>query len=399
MCIIRKINCFLSITTGIAALISGASVCVFAADNQQAAASTTVSKNTAPSPLRRGEVTKTIPAPGGGHFVIARFPSKDGFRTTVIAKVDTSGKIVKRFKTDDRYEIITSSLAVLPDGNLVVFGHDLRQPRYDTSGSLLLRLKINSSPEPIFEVFYDSNDYFYVLGVQPNGRVLVGFAGGNIIRLNTNGSVDSSFSPKIQDGLGELKGIEAQANGQVLVYGSSRTARLNANGSFVGHSTDSWKEPTGPQYINEPGEISVTAASGDKQIVGGYFNYLNGKPCDGVARLNKDGTLDPSFNSGSTFSAPVTQLLVQANGGLLVNRAWTVDPQDYEEFPGNRITRLKPDGSEDDTFSVIGYRWIELVKLEPDGKFLLWRRDHPTNGTFLDRYNANGKWNSTIQKK
>src|SRR6187399_2964193 len=47
------------------------------------------------------------------------------------------------------------------------------------------------------------------------------------------------------------------------------------------------------------GQISVVQPDG-KILVGGYFEFVNGVPLRGIARLNSDGTRDTSFNPVGT---------------------------------------------------------------------------------------------------
>jgi uncharacterized delta-60 repeat protein len=167
--------------------------------------------------------------------------------------------------------------------------------------------------------------------VQPDGKILVaggftnlaGVSRNYLGRLNSNGSLDTIFNPSIDGG---VTCLALQPDGKILVggyfttaEGQARTsfARLNADGTLdsffnPGVTVNSW---TG-LYI----EALVLQADG-KILVGGSFSTLGGYPRANLARLNADGSLDPTFNPAANGS--VTSLMIQPDGGVLVGGYFT----------------------------------------------------------------------------
>lgn len=87
----------------------------------------------------------------------------------------------------------------------------------------------------------------------------------------------------------------------------------------------------------------------NKIIVGGNFQNYNGTPCNYIARLNSDGTIDPSFYSGSGFdTSPLSGIQLQSNGQIIVGGNF----QNYNGNPCSNIARLNSDGTFDFSFNI-----------------------------------------------
>ncbi|HQB16853.1 MAG TPA: hypothetical protein PLT00_09100, partial [Verrucomicrobiota bacterium] len=74
-----------------------------------------------------------------------------------------------------------------------------------------------------------------------------------------------------------------------------------------------------PQMVDRVYSLAVQADG--KILVGGEFTTLGGQPRHHLARLNADGTLDPTFNPGAGNPQTVDRvysLAVQADGKILV---------------------------------------------------------------------------------
>ena len=83
-----------------------------------------------------------------------------------------------------------------------------------------------------------------------------------------------------------------------------------------------------------------------KLIVAGPFTSVNGVRRVTVARLNPDGTLDPSFDVGDGFDGPIRTLALQPDGKILAGGVFAY--VDGILRPG--IVRLLTDGNVDLTF-------------------------------------------------
>ncbi|MBK7271457.1 MAG: delta-60 repeat domain-containing protein [Flavobacteriales bacterium] len=109
-----------------------------------------------------------------------------------------------------------------------------------------------------------------------------------------------------------------------------------------------------------------------------------------IARLNTDGSVVPSFDTGTGFIEYVTSVALQPDGRLYKCSDC------YALFNGQAVpdlVRLNSDGSLDPTFDVgsgpsdLG----EVVAVQPDGKVLVGGQFHTFNGSaspFIVRLNA-----------
>lgn len=153
--------------------------------------------------------------------------------------------------------------------------------------------------------------------LQPDGKVIVvgGFTSYNgvavpgIVRLNTDGSVDSAFNTAVGSG---------------------------ATGAGIG---------------------VVELQTDGKIIIGGTFNTWNGTSAGRITRLNANGSLDTTFNSnigsgisagvGSSAGAMPMDFEVQPDGKILVVGDFTQFQSSMQEF----VLRLNSNGTADTTFN------------------------------------------------
>ena len=244
-----------------------------------------------------------------------------------------------------------------------------------------------------------------VVAAQADGKILVGgeFPGG-IARLNTDGSVDTSFysgtiayyvrTITVQgDGKILISGVvqfpETISGGRVVYVGYTGVARLNADGS-VDSSFDLATGANGP--------ISSVALQADgKIIVGGEFTSYKSVTRLGLARLNADGSVDTNFVPGyqagymtGSISSSLNALAVQSDGKVIITGY--LFNGDGSSLGG--IARVNPDGSVDGGFNPPGIDYTgqpRRVAVQADGKIVF---DTETGG--LGRINGDGSLDGTF---
>src|SRR5262249_14704029 len=129
-------------------------------------------------------------------------------------------------------------------------------------------------------------------------------------------------------------------------------ARLNPDGSLdasfdVGSGTNT--DPAGQGPVGQVWAIAVQPDG--KVLLGGAYALVNGQPAPGLARLNPNGSVDTSFNSGigsCVNCAPpeVHGLGVLTNGQIMVSGVFN----SVGAFFVNGLARLGPNGAGDITF-------------------------------------------------
>ena len=172
------------------------------------------------------------------------------------------------------------------------------------------------------------------LTVQPDGKIiLVGAftalqetSRNRIARLNSDGSLDTSFLNALTGADGGVFCVALQTNSQILVGGDfslvnnsprARIARLNGDGTLDASFLN------GMAGINDWVE-SIRVQDDGKILVAGYFTSVNGLTRNFLARLNADGSLDMSFlNNLGGANNPVFSLALQIDGKILAGGSFT----------------------------------------------------------------------------
>ena len=58
-------------------------------------------------------------------------------------------------------------------------------------------------------------------------------------------------------------------------------------------------------------------------LIGGDFTAVNGIGRNGIARLNPDGSLDPTFDPGQGATNAVRAIAIQLDGNIVVGGSFT----------------------------------------------------------------------------
>jgi uncharacterized delta-60 repeat protein len=149
----------------------------------------------------------------------------------------------------------------------------------------------------------DANELIEAMAIQRDGKVLLagrfttlaGEALNGIGRLNTDGTPDSSFTPGTGLTGGEATSFAIQNDGKIIIGGTftsingvprSRIARLNDDGTV----DQNFDPGLGVEYVaggaTTTASVSSTALQADGRIlIGGFFNQVDGKYREEVARL------------------------------------------------------------------------------------------------------------------
>ncbi|MFC4509066.1 T9SS type A sorting domain-containing protein [Flavobacterium buctense] len=234
----------------------------------------------------------------------------------------------------------------------------------------------------------------------PNGQILVGgsFAinvnGTNfsdLVRVNTDGSIDSSFDAPYTNGV--INALAVQSDGKIMVGGTFSDVngvsngyliRLNTNGSL----DNSFDKGTGFVLGSYIGVQSIVILSDGKMLIGGNFNIYNNEPHNYIMRLLPNGSVDSTFQSGDGFNGPLSKIMVQPNNKIIV--VGSIGSYDSQNICGNNncgIARLNFNGSLDSSFiSTISTNYINDFVLQPDGKIIMGGFSYYIGGNPLNNF-------------
>lgn len=307
------------------------------------------------------------------------FSAYNGVGRTNIARINADGTLDNSFDPGQGVGYISPkvlAIALQPDGKVLIGGQFNTVNGTNREG--IARLNSNGSLDTSFDPggVSGSTATVYALAVQPDGMVLVGgeftsIHGTNInriARLFPDGSVDATFNPGAGAN-GTVLLVAVQTNDNKIAIGGNfstvnnithnRIARLNADGSL-----DASFSPTANSTVN-----AVIPLSNGQMLLGGNFTTVNNTNRNRIARLNSNGTLDTNFNPGTGANGVVNALALQANGEVILGGYFVV----VNGVARNFTARLNSDGSLDSGFNPGGTldAVVNSVVRQPDGKLVI----------------------------
>jgi len=279
-----------------------------------------------------------------------------------VFRFNTNGSLDTGFDTDGKVQInfgafnssSATAISIQSDGKILLSGHTSSSGNSDFA---VVRLTTNGSLDTSFDAdgkvvipVGDFEDRSYAMAIQTDGKIIIGGSAlGNIItdfaliRLNTNGSLDTSFD----------------ADGKVITP-------FNTNGNQIKDI-----------QIQSDGKIIVTGISYGT-ISGSYSNNF------ALARYTVDGNLDTSFGvegkvltniTANTNNAVSNAILLQADGKIICGGNYYNALGIFELA----MVRYNSDGSLDETFGTSGVTTTSLedgafgndITFQIDGKIVL----------------------------
>jgi uncharacterized delta-60 repeat protein len=239
--------------------------------------------------------------------------------------------------------------ALQPDGKILVGGYFDTFNGAARGG--VFRLNADGSLDPTFAPTGSGINYDVdAMVLQPDGKVLIGgrfttYNGAScryITRLNADGTRDASFNLTGTGINSFVQSLALQPDGKILVGGTfsnynstirNVVLRLNADGSL---DTSFAIAGTGIR-----GTINTLAVQPDgRLLVGGYIERFNGTTPGSLVRLYPDGSLDNSFRVTPLSGSTVLTQTLQDDGKLYISGA-IYGPNGRQQS----IVRLLPSGS------------------------------------------------------
>lgn len=230
-----------------------------------------------------------------------------------------------------------------------------------------------------------------------------------IVSINNNGSIDNSLTGITSGFNGPVNKIIEQPDGKLLCGGGFTTFNGNSRKYLIRLNSDGTEDLTFNTGLGFNSNVLCMILQPDgKIIVGGQFGYYNGSniyKC--IIRLNSDGSVDNTFNSGTGFSRTLTggglmlySMALQADGKIITAGEFDT----YNGVVMRNIARLNSDGSLDNTFqiglglqSTAGGSDAKCIELQNDGKILVTGKFNTYNSASYNgivRLNSNGSTDS-----
>jgi uncharacterized delta-60 repeat protein len=315
----------------------------------------------------------------------------NGVAENRIIRLNTNGTKDTSFNTGigfNNFPVYT--MVQQPDGKILVGGFFNGYNGF--TENKIIRLNIDGTKDTSFNTGTGFNNTVSSISVQGDGKIVVGgnFTTYNgmfenrIIRLDSEGVKDSSFIT----GNGfdnQVKSMAIQSDGKIIVggefleyndlFGINRFIRLNTNGT----KDTNYNEGTGFNMAVH----SLAQQSDGKILVGGDFTSYNGMNENNIIRLSVNGTKDNSFNSGFTDFSAIKTIVIQSNEKILVGGTFYT----YNGTNVNSIIRLNADGTKDPSFTsgLDSYTSVTTIVEQPDGKILVGGAFTSYNGVIANR--------------
>jgi uncharacterized delta-60 repeat protein len=342
----------------------------------------------------------------GKIIAIGYFTSYKGVKENRIIRFNIDGSKDNTFITGTGFNGYVNNIKIQNDGKIIVSGNFTSYN--GVNAGRIVRLNTDGTIDSSFLSGTGFSGLVMSINLQNDGKIIVktsntnsyngvGFS-NNLIRLNQDGTKDTSFSAgAFGGGIGTVSDIDIQNDGKIILVGffetytySSFTStrpgiiRLNSNG------TNDTTFNIGSGFGSNYSLRQVKIQSDGKIILAGLFNSYNGEIVSSIIRLNNNGTRDNTFNSTITQGSSIFNLDIQSDGKILICGQFTL--------PYNRLARLNQNGTVDTNFNIGSgfdnsvYSAIELI----NGSILASGNFKSYNGSFESSYLINLYGNSSL---
>lgn len=245
------------------------------------------------------------------------FSGYNGTNIRSITRISTNGQIDSSFVISGwTPSAATQQIAVLPTGKILVAAQNLTDTSSNVLGPLI-RINSNGSLDTSFVGAVPaglSAGYFPTMfSVQPNGKIFVGVTDGQgavyLYKLNSDGSVDTAFTTVTCAGNGnpQIASMGVRADGGLVLGGDFVSCASHTSNGIIGITATGAFDPTfntgtGITYSVHGSAVTGIAVQGDGRIVAtGIFPGYNGTNIQSIMRLLPNGSLDPAFDPGHAF--------------------------------------------------------------------------------------------------
>lgn len=316
-----------------------------------------------------GQIRVVTPLENGQLLVAGKFKENYGFPTSMVARLNADGTLDRSFRS------------VIP---------------------------------PSSDIGSDSQSFSGVcsMAIQPDGKILVGgdfseehrkgqWRSFGLVRLNTDGSLDSSFHcPLTKQGeeVSFVTNVIALPNGKSIIgcyyYDLPRLASLHPNGSI---ETLICTDLFNKERADSSGSISSFFLQRDgKLLVTGHFTRFNGYDAHQIVRLNADYSMDEPFLralQNSITAEEVRSITPQSDGKILVVIEKKMANPFEQGMSRDTVLRLNIDGTRDTTFQCsfypLGYAvFSQRMSVQHDGGILM--------SGFHERFGENNPYMLTL---
>ncbi|RYJ39481.1 RTX toxins and related Ca2+-binding protein [Flavobacterium anhuiense] len=283
--------------------------------------------------------------------------SLNGTPVSYLTRLNTDGYIDESFNIGTGFNGKIYASYLQSDGKIILGGNFTSFN--GINAGRIIRLNVDGSYDETFNTTIGATTgIVYDIDSQSDGKIIIvgSFTKYNnttinrVARLLPNGSLDSTFLTGSGSAL-NITHAKVLSDQKILLTGNftvfngnsaNHIIRLNSNGTF---------DSTFNCGVGFNDNVNAIALQSDgKMVLGGNFTLFNDTVANRIIRLNEDGTKDENFLNGSGFSRDGVQTIkINKNGEIMVGGSFIGF---YNTAEVTRLIFLQPDGSIKPNFDI-----------------------------------------------
>lgn len=349
-----------------------------------------------------GAIMTTALQSDGKIIICGSFTFYNGIPMKGIARINADGTLDKAFNPGSGVEGQVNTIVLQPDGKIIIGGYFYSYNWIPNNS--IVRLNSDGTLDTSFKFNFSSPNSTYSIALQLDGKIIIGgnfkvYNGGatdHIARLNSDGTIDPTFNPST--GLNNsVRTILQQPDGKIIIGGDfelynwtnrNKIARLNCDGTL---------DATFDPGAGADNTVRTTTIQPDgKIIIAGNFTTYDRIARNGVARINTDGTLDNTYNPAIGANSIVYTSVLQDDNKVIIGGVFTLN----NSTKRNSSVRINEDGTLDSSFNPGTSGSVYSSLIQPDGKIIFGGSLVSYNGRIVDgiaRINTNGMVDKTFK--
>ena len=321
------------------------------------------------------EVLKVVVQPDGKILVGGNFNKYNGYLSRGIIRLDQWGNIDTSFHSGFIFSSTVLDIQIDTINHKIYLGGIFQNYLGLTYGNIIC-LNMDGSLDGFFNSSPGFDDYVYTIQILPERKILVGgkfFSYDNQARLkitllDSTGHLDPSFNGYFDDDVFKIKAYEGN---KIIVAGAFSNYIAASNKRIVRLNSDFSVDTT---FVTGTGlngySCNDFAIQPDGKILfaGGFSDY-NGYSIGNIVRVQPNGIIDSTLNTGVPSNAGISEIAIQPSGKITLIGSFTI----FNSHLSNKIIQILPDGSVDSTFNVgSGFSgYPSCLALQEDNKLLV----------------------------
>jgi uncharacterized delta-60 repeat protein len=357
------------------------------------------------------EVNRSAIQPDGKIIVVGNFIKFNGIFASRLIRLNLDGTIDNDFLSNigTGANAVVYRVAIQSDGKIIITGNFTTFN--GVSANRIIRLNIDGTTDTSFlnNIGTGANSHVLAIAIQPDGKIIVGggfttfnnVSANRIIRINSDGTSDTTFNSTIGTGASDfVRAIAIESDTNIIIAGdfvtfNSATVNKMVRLSSSGIQDTSFTTNIGSGPLNR--EIYSIAIQPDgKILVGGSFRFWRGNTASRLIRLNVNGTVDTAFSTNiglGPSNGDVVSVIVKSDGKIIITGSWTI----FNNIPAKSLVCLNSNGTLDFEFNNnLGTSVdtsFQSVSIQSDEKLVVVGNFSVFNGTSFNgivRLNSNG---------